>query len=88
MELIKRYNEDTNIKWWKECRIIANKAIDKFNHWQLGDEKITARDAFIQFGLSYIDLKDESVSYADTFDVMKSEFEKEGFNVSFYLGWQ
>lgn len=31
----KRWDENTNIDWWKESRIQLNKIIDEYNYWQI-----------------------------------------------------
>jgi hypothetical protein len=84
---IERWNESTSIRWWNECRKIANKAIDAYNRLILGDEDLTLKKAFLEFKMSYLNLKNESVDYSVDFDTMAKYYTDQGLDVSFYHGW-
>jgi hypothetical protein len=34
----KKWDENTDISWWKTSRIELNKIIDEYNNWQIQDD--------------------------------------------------
>jgi len=82
MVLLNPMDTDTGIEWWDECRKQANKAIDKYNLWQLGEAE--AQEVYVQFALSYLKTSQRVTDYSEIYDVIYYALQDEGFDVSFY----
>ena len=79
-KFVKKWDENTNIDWWKECRIELNKIIDIYNTWQMEDDfdkdKSKLVLAKIEYGKQTIGSKDGGSGYWDELDEME-KFVKE-----------
>ena len=65
----KKWDEDTPIAWWNECRSELNKIIDFYNQWQIEgfpDDQTTKLRALIEYGKQTIGSRDGGSGYMDT----------------------
>jgi len=78
-KFVKKWDEDTNITWWKECRIELNKIIECYNTWQMEDdfdiEKSKLVLAKIEYGKQTIGSRDGGSGYMEELEKME-EFVK------------
>ena len=68
------WSEDTNITWWKECRIELNKIIRIYNDWQLnGFSSDSTRKvlAHIELGKQTIGSRDGGSGYMEVLERME-----------------
>lgn len=74
-KFVKKWNEDTNITWWKECRIELNKIIECYNTWQIDDdfnaEKSKIILAKIEYGKQTIGSIDGGSGYMEELEDME-----------------
>lgn len=74
-KFVKRWDEDTTITWWKECRIELNKIIDSYNAWQIDDdfdiEKSKRLLAKIEYGKQTIGSRDGGSGYMEDLEQME-----------------
>lgn len=72
----KRWDEDTNIGWWKTSRIELNLIINHYNYWQIEDEfdSVKARRllALIEHGKQTIGVQDGGSGYMDCLEEMEN----------------
>lgn len=77
---VKKWDEDTDITWWKESRIELNKIIDAYNKWQIDDDfdvdKSKRVIALIEFGKQTIGSIDGGSGYLEELEKME-EFIKQ-----------
>ena len=70
-----KWDENTNISWWKESRIELNKIIDEYNNWQIQDnfdkEKSKIVLAKIEYGKQTIGSQDGGSGYWVELDEME-----------------
>lgn len=70
-----KWDENTGIGWWDECRKELNQIIDVYNHWQMEDnfseEKSKLVLAKIEYGKQTIGSRDGGSGYWDTLDEME-----------------
>ena len=85
MRLLKRMNDSTGISWWDENRSIANRAIDAYNLWILGETDV--RTARVSIALAYAELQDETVDYSEHFNAMTGALLEAGQDITFYYGF-
>ena len=76
---VKKWNENVDVKWWKESRIELNKIIQEFNDWQVEDDfdpkKTKKLLAKIEYGKQTIGSQDGGSGYMDELRYME-EFVK------------
>ena len=82
MKLLEKWPENTMIERWNKQRALLNSVIEKFNLWQLS--VISANEAFTEFAMKYMEFDKNGVDYSEDYDIMIEEFNKEGFDTSFY----
>lgn len=73
-----KWNEDTNINWWKESRIELNKIIDIYNYWQINgfnEDEVEKLLAYIEYGKQTIGSQDGGSGYLEELEDME-EFVK------------
>ena len=74
-KFIKKWDENTSIDWWNECRKELNKIIDCYNNWQIEDdfseEKAKIVLAKIEYGKQTIGSRDGGGGYWDELDEME-----------------
>ena len=72
---IKKWNEDSPIEWWNECRIELNKIIDVYNKWQMEDDfdedKSKLVLAKIEYGKQTIGVRDGGSGYLEQLEEME-----------------
>lgn len=72
---VKKWDEDTNITWWKECRIELNKIIECYNDWQITDDFDENRAKFvlakIEYGKQTIGSRDGGSGYMEELEQME-----------------
>lgn len=72
---IEKWDENTDISWWRECRIELNKIIDAYNHWQMEDDfdkdKAKLVLAKIEYGKQTIGSRDGGSDYWELLDKME-----------------
>ncbi len=79
-----KWDENTDINWWKESRIELNKIIEIYNNWQIeGCGSIRAKFLLtkIEYGKQTIGARDGGSGYFDELDEMET-FVKENINES------
>ena len=72
-EFEEKWNIDTPIEWWNECRTELNKIIDVYNQWQLDGFKEEEKQhlvANITFGMQTIGQRDGGSGYLETLEKM------------------
>ena len=71
-----KWDENTDISWWKTSRIELNKIIEVYNNWQMEDDfdKDKARLvlAKIEYGKQTIGSQDGGSGYWDELDEMET----------------
>ena len=71
----KKWDENTDISWWKTSRIELNKIIDEYNNWQIQDDfdkdKSRLVLAKIEYGKQTIGSQDGGSGYWDELDEME-----------------
>ena len=85
MRLLKRMYDNTGISWWDENRSVANRAIDAYNLWILGEMDV--KTARVQIALAYAELQDETVDYSEDFNAMTGALLEAGQDIAFYYGF-
>jgi hypothetical protein len=72
---VKKWNENVDVKWWKESRIELNKIIQEFNDWQIEDDldpkKIKKLLAKIEYGKQTIGSQDGGSGYMNELRYME-----------------
>jgi len=63
-----KWDENTGIGWWDECRKELNKIIDFYNQWQIEgfpDDQVTKLRALIEYGKQTIGSMDGGSGYME-----------------------
>jgi len=83
-KFIKKWDENTDIDWWRKSRIELNKIIDLFNNWQIeddfNDDKAKLVLAKIEYGKQTIGSQDGGSGYWDELDEMEKFVKSNLFN--------
>lgn len=70
-----KWDENTNIYWWKECRIEHNKVIERYNNWQIEDDFDVDKSkkvlALIEYGKQTYGSRDGGSGYYDELEEME-----------------
>lgn len=64
-----KWDENTSITWWNECRSELNKIIDFYNQWQIEgfpDDQTTKLRALIEYSKQTIGSRDGGSGYMET----------------------
>lgn len=70
-----KWNEDTNIDWWRKSRIKLNKIIDIYNLWQINGFKDDERSfvlSNIEYGKQTIGSQDGGSGYFEELQEMEN----------------
>lgn len=74
-KFVKKWNEDTDIGWWKKSRIELNKIIEDYNNWQIEDDFDISRSkiilAKIEYGKQTIGSQDGGSGYLEELNQME-----------------
>lgn len=72
---VQRWDDNTSIVWWNECRKELNKIIDVYNEWQIEHDFDAERSRFvlakIEYGKQTIGARDGGGGYFDALDEME-----------------
>ena len=72
---LSKWDEDTNIDWWRTSRIELNKIIQLYNNWQLDDDfdpdKAKKVLAHIEYGKQTIGAQDGGSGYLEELEDME-----------------
>jgi hypothetical protein len=83
-KFIKKWDENTDIDWWRKSRIELNKIIDLYNNWQIeddfNDDKAKLVLAKIEYGKQTIGSQDGGSGYWDELDEMEKFVKSNLFN--------
>lgn len=64
---VQKWDENTDIDWWRKSRIELNKIIDAYNNWQMLDDfdqsKVKSLLAKIEYGKQTIGAQDGGLNY-------------------------